>query len=326
MRKTIALFALFLLLCGCNSKDVQISVSDNESAQSSEIKLADIKQKQGAYKIGIIQYSDASELEEARRGFLASMDGSGFKSGENLYIDIQYGYSDEERVADVAKKYALEGKNLVVTFSEQAAEAASKHIHGTPVLYCVASGGKFGTNVTGVSDSVEPSAHAELIKKLVPEAKKVAVMYCVREKRAADIAENFAAGAKAYELTAEKKPINTFEDIEQTARSLKGKYDAVFIPSDNTFSNAEAIASVKEQSDLPVFVGDKGMVEYGGDAAVGIDYNRLGTLAGEMAGKILRGAKPSQLAPVKVEYPVYYVREGSFFVPEDIRTRVITIG
>ncbi len=87
-------------------------------------------------------------------------------------------------------------------------------------------------------------------------------------------------------------------DIQQAVRSLVGKVQAIYVPTDNVLASAmPTLVSVTEEAKLPVICGEGGMVKAGGLATLGVDYYKLGFQAGEMAADILSGkSKPADMA------------------------------
>jgi len=85
-------------------------------------------------------------------------------------------------------------------------------------------------------------------------------------------------------------------DVYTAAKSLVGRVDAVFIPTDNTIVSAlESVLKVGTQNKLPIFAADVDSVERGAVAAMGFDYYKHGYQTGIMAKKILEGTSPATL-------------------------------
>jgi putative ABC transport system substrate-binding protein len=90
-------------------------------------------------------------------------------------------------------------------------------------------------------------------------------------------------------------------DVYTAAKSLVGKSDAIFIPTDNTIVSAlESVLKVGTQNKLPVFAADVDSVERGAVAAMGFDYYKHGYQTGAMAKKIIQGTSPQEL-PVEFQ-------------------------
>ena len=158
-----------------------------------------------------------------------------------------------------------------------------------------------GGNVTGTSDLNPVSDQIALLQKLVPEAKKVGILYCSAEDNSgiqADLAEK---ACKDAGLSTERFTVSSSNEIQQVVESMAGKVDAVYAPTDNVIAAGIATVSmVANENNLPVICGEENMVNGGGLATYSLNYRDLGYRAGEMAVKILKGeAKP---ADMPIEY------------------------
>ena len=157
---------------------------------------------------------------------------------------------------------------------------------------------KPGTNVTGTTDMNPVEQQLDLLLKIVPNAKSVGTIYCsseVNSQLQVDILKKAAAGKN---VTIKEATVSNVNDIQQAARSLVGKVQAIYVPTDNVLASAmPTLISVTEEAKLPVICGEGGMVKAGGVATLGVDYYKLGFQAGEMAADILGGkSKPADMA------------------------------
>ena len=72
------------------------------------------------------------------------------------------------------------------------------------------------------------------------------------------------------------------------------------MPTDNTIVSAlEAVLSVGQDANLPVFSGDTDSVERGAVATVGFDYYQIGRQTGDIVLRILNGEDPGSI-PVTI--------------------------
>lgn len=150
--------------------------------------------------------------------------------------------------------------------------------------------------ITGVSDLLPLDKHLEMVMTYKPDIKRLGVLYNAGEANSkatvATIKEmSGAMGFKVVEATAAKTA-----DVYTAAKSLVGRSDAVFVPTDNTIVSAlESVLKVGIQNKLPIFAADVDSVERGAVAAMGFDYYKHGYQTGAMAKKILEGASPASL-------------------------------
>ena len=157
-----------------------------------------------------------------------------------------------------------------------------------------------GGNVTGVSDLLPVKKHLEMVLEYKPDIKKLGVMYNAGEANSKATVETIKSlseemGFKVVDATAAKTA-----DVYQAAKSLIGRVDAVFIPTDNTIVSAlESVIKIGVQNKLPIFAADIDSVKRGAVAAMGFDYYKHGYQTGAMMEKILKGASP---ATIPVEF------------------------
>jgi putative ABC transport system substrate-binding protein len=150
-----------------------------------------------------------------------------------------------------------------------------------------------GGDVTGVSDLLPIKKHLQMVLEFMPGIKTLGVMYNAGEANSKSTVESIKKlskemGFKVVEATASKTA-----EVYQAAKSLVGRVDAVFIPTDNTIVSAlESVIKIGVQNKLPIFAADVDSVKRGAVAAMGFDYFKHGYQTGAMVEKILKSLKP----------------------------------
>jgi putative ABC transport system substrate-binding protein len=157
-----------------------------------------------------------------------------------------------------------------------------------------------GGNVSGTSDLTPVRQQIELITKLVPNAKKIAILYSSSESNSKIQVEMAKEAAEEFNLVVEEATVSGTNDIEQVVQSLIGKVDAIYAPTDNTIaSGMPTVAMVANANGIPVICGEEGMVGKGGLATYGIDYYKLGWLTGKQAVRIIKGEADTATMPIE---------------------------
>ena len=155
--------------------------------------------------------------------------------------------------------------------------------------------------VTGVSDLLPIVKHIKMVLGYDKSIKKLGLLYNAGEANSKATIASIKAlrsslGFETVEATASKTA-----DVYQAAKSLVGRVDAVFIPTDNTIISAlESVIKVGVQNKLPIFAADVDSVKRGAVAAMGFDYYKHGYQTGAIAEKILGGVKPEDI-PVEFQ-------------------------
>ena len=285
--------------------------------------------------VGIVQLVEHAALDAANKGFVDGLASKGFKEGQNITFDRQNAQADQSNLQNIANRFVNNKVNLICAIATPAAQTVANitpdiPIVGTAITDYVAAklvkdNAKPGTNVTGTTDMNPVEAQLDLALQLVPGAKTIGTIYCsseVNSQLQVDILKKAAANKK---VEIKEATVSTVNDIQQAARSLIGKVDAIYIPTDNVLASAmPTLTIVTEEAKLPVICGEGGMVNAGGTATLGVDYYKLGVQTGEMAADILNGkAKPQDMAiQFQKDFDIIVNVEGAkkigLTIPEEI--------
>ena len=246
-------------------------------------------------------------LDAVRDGVRDELKAAGYEDGKNFKFSYQSAQGNVGTAAQIARKYAGDRPSAIVaiaTPSAQSAVAATKQI---PVIYSavtdpvaaklVKDWGPSGTNVTGVSDLSPLEKHLELIKKIVPNAKRVGVIYSPGEANSVAIVAALKKAAGPAGITIVEAAAARTVDVPTAAQSLIGKADAIYTPTDNNVVSAfEGIVKVAQQAKLPVIAADTATVERGAVAALGLNYYDIGRQTGKIVVRVLKGEAPGKIA------------------------------
>lgn len=257
-------------------------------------------------KIGISQLVEHPALDSAREGFIEALKEAGYEDGKNIKIDFQNAQNDITNAQTIARKFVDEKVDMILAIATSAAQAAANVTKDIPILITAVtdpvSAGlaesleKPGGNVTGTTDMNPVAEQIKLIKDLVPNAKKVGILYNAGEinsKIQVDIAKQAAA---EYGLTIVEATVTNSNEVSQATQSLMGRVDAIYVPTDNTIvSSISAVIKVANDHKIPVIGSERGQVEAGAVATKGIDYKELGKQTGRIAVEIIKGKKPQDI-------------------------------
>lgn len=298
-RKLAAMFmALSLaagLLAGCGSKE---GGSGDQGDKGDKV-----------YKIGVIQLTEHPALDAAYEGFVEGLKEAGYEEGKNIKIDYQNAQGEQSNCLTIADKFVNDGVDLILAIATPAAQAMASKTSTIPILVTavtdpassglVDSNEKPGGNVSGTSDLTPVKEQIDLLRELIPDAKNVGILYCSAEDNSKFQANLALDALKALNMTGEEYTFSTLDEIQTVVGSMKGKVDAIYVPTDNTAANGMAtISMVATEAGLPVIVGESGMVSNGGLATYGLSYLKLGIMTGKQAASILNGEAETATMPI----------------------------
>lgn len=258
--------------------------------------------------VGIVQLVEHAALDAANKGFVEGLASKGYKEGENIAFDRQNAQADQSNLQNIAHRFVNNKVNLICAIATPAAQTVANVTSDIPIVATavtdyktaklVKDNAKPGTNVTGTTDMNPVEQQLDLLLKIVPNAKSVGTIYCSSEVNSQLQVDILKKAATAKGVTVSEATVSNVNDIQQAARSLLGKVQAIYVPTDNVLASAmPTLTTVTEEAKLPVICGEGGMVKAGGLATLGVDYYKLGFQAGEMAADILSGkSKPADMA------------------------------
>lgn len=331
MKKRLMALGMGLLmvagLVGCGSKDT--TTGSTQNPQEKQI------------KIGIVQIVEHPALDAARLGFLETLKKNGYEEGKNLIVDYQNAQGDQNNLQSIGQKFASDKPDLILAIATPAAQAVAGKTQEIPILITavtdpvgaklVKSAEKPGTNVTGTNDMNPIKDQMELLKRLVPNAKTIGVIYNAGEQNSQTQVNLLKQIAATLGLEVKEATVATTADVMQSAQSMVGKVQAIYVPTDNTVvSAASSVVQIADKNKLPIISGESSVVEKGALATIGIDYKKLGEQTGDMAVRILKGAKPQDMAvESQKEFSITINKKNAdllgITIPEDIMTKAAKI-
>lgn len=314
----VAAFFTLTSLTGCGNT-TETSSNNNEGV--SQVSSTE-EENSSNYKIGIIQLVEHNALDAAREGFIDGLKEAGYEAGKNITLDYQNAQGDQSNCPTIASKLVNDKNDLILAIATPAAQAVANATKEIPVLVTaitdpadaklVASNEAPGANVSGTSDLTPVKEQITLIKQVLPEAKKVGLLYCSSEANSKFQIELAKESCKAEGLETVEATVSNSNEIQQVVQSLVGKVDAMYIPTDNMLANGmSTVIQVTTPAKIPVFAGEEGMVENGGLMTYGIDYYELGKLTAKQAIDILENGKST------ADMPIGYCTEFTFKVNEE---------
>ncbi len=291
----ILVLALAMSLVGCGVKDKEtVAGSDAAKGTGSKDKVT----------IGIGQFAVHASLDNCKNGFLAGLEEAGYKEGDNLKVLFENAQADGGIAGQIAKDFAAKKVDLIcgiATPMAQSAFAAAKD-NKIPVIFTAVTdpiaaelAKKDGTpngEVTGTSDKLAVKEQLEMIRSILPDAKKIGIMYTTSEVNSISAIEEYKKLAPDYGFEIVESGIAATADIPLAADNLVGKVDCITNLTDNTVvSSLPVILEKAGAKNIPVFGSEVEQVKIGCLAAMGIDYFELGKQTGAMAAQVLSGKK-----------------------------------
>ena len=272
--------------------------------------------KKDVFRIGISQFITHQSLDATREGFVDELAKQGYVEGENIEIDFQNAQGEQRNLKTISRQLA-ESSDVVLAIATPSAQSLANTTQTTPVIFSavtdpvsaklVESREHPGGNVTGTSDQSSDaiSTQINLIKKVLPKAKSIGILYTQSEPNSVVQKDEAKRLLEEKGFTVVEKTILDSNNVKAAAESLMTEVDMVFVPTDNIISSTmETVKQVSIKHKVPVFGGSTEMVAVGGLYNYGTNYEELGRQTARMLVRILKGEKPENIAvelPEKLE-------------------------
>lgn len=268
--------------------------------------------KKDMFRIGISQFITHQSLDATREGFVDELAKQGYVEGKNIEIDLQNAQGEQRNLKTISQQLA-ESSDVVLAIATPSAQSLANTTQTIPVIFSavtdpvsaklVESREHPGGNVTGTSDQSSDaiSTQINLIKKVLPKAKTIGILYTQSEPNSVVQKDEAKRLLEEKGFTVVEKTILDSNNVKVAAESLMAEVDMVFVPTDNIISSTmETVKQVSIKHKVPVFGGSTEMVAVGGLYNYGTNYEELGRQTARMLIRVLKGEKPENIA---VELP-----------------------
>ena len=272
--------------------------------------------KKDVFRIGISQFITHQSLDATREGFVDELAKQGYIEGKNIEIDLQNAQGEQRNLKTISQQLA-ESSDVVLAIATPSAQSLANTTQTTPVVFSavtdpvsaklVESREHPGGNVTGTSDQSSDaiSTQINLIKKVLPKAKTIGILYTQSEPNSVVQKDEAKRLLEEKGFTVVEKTILDSNNVKAAAESLMTEVDMVFVPTDNIISSTmETVKQVSIKHKVPVFGGSTEMIAVGGLYNYGTNYEELGRQTARMLIRVLKGENPENIAvelPEKLE-------------------------
>src|SRR5262245_14126125 len=258
--------------------------------------------------IGYLHSASPEPYSPMVAAFRQGLAEAGYVDGQNVTIDYRWAESQFNRLPALAAELVARRPAILVAaggdVSAVAAKAATTTvpivftIGGDPVAYGLVSNlSRPSGNLTGVTFftiTLGPK-RLELLRELLPKASKIAML--VNPKSLNPDAKEVQEAARALGQSVHVLDAASKEEIDMAFRSLaQGRDDALIVVSNPLFtSRREQIVALANYHRVPAmyplreYVASRGLISYG--TSIKDAYRQSGVYTG----RLLKGAKPSDL-------------------------------
>jgi putative ABC transport system substrate-binding protein len=264
--------------------------------------------------IGLLESRSPDAISDRLRAFRQGLKDTGYVEGENIAIEYRFAENQIDRLPTLAADLVRRQVAVIATAGPSAAFAVKAATATIPSLFAVAedpvrldlvaSLARPGGNLTGINvfNSELVTKRLELLRELVPRAKRVAVLVDpADEANTRSTLRDAEAAARAMGLRIQVVNATTTHEIDAAFEAMaREKADAQFVGA-FPFLNGRRVQLVQLAAfhRLPATYSQRETAEVGGLMSYGANLQDAYRQLGVYAGRILKGAKPADLPVVQ---------------------------
>ncbi|MCK9512932.1 MAG: ABC transporter substrate-binding protein [Pigmentiphaga sp.] len=256
--------------------------------------------------VAVLAIVEHPALDSVRDGVKDELAEAGYKEGENLRWQYQSAQGNVGTAAQIARTFVGSNPDAIVGIATPTAQAVAAATKTVPLVYSAVTDpvvaklvpgfDASGTNVTGVSDELALEDQIDLIKRILPDAKRVGMVYNPGEANSAVVVERMKELLPKHGMTLVEAAAPRTVDVSSAAGRLVGNVDVIYTSTDNNVVSAyEALVKVGNETDTPLIAADTDSVKRGAIAALGLNYYDIGRQTGRIVVRILEGEEPGKI-------------------------------
>ena len=269
------------------------------------------------YRLGFLSSGSATAQASLVAALRDGLRAHGWFEGRNILIDYRFAENRFDRLPELAAELVRLKVDLIVATPAAAAVAAKKATGTIPIVIAggadpvglglVANLARPGGNVTGSVGSVEDlyAKRLQLLKEAIPNARRVAILSNPASMTQPMSVSSAKAAASSLGVALQLLEVRAPNDFDGAfATMAKDRAEALLVVADPLFgTHAGRLAELVATYRLPSIYAVRGEFEPGGLIFYGSSVPQQVRQAAVYVDKILKGAKPGDLA---VEQPTKF--------------------
>jgi putative ABC transport system substrate-binding protein len=286
----IAAFLLTIFLMSAGFADAKVPVS-------------------GKKKIAIFTLLPHPSLDEAQAAFVLEMQKLGYVEGTNTTYIQKDMHGQVSTASGIANELSAQNPDIIITLTTPPTQAVAKTAR-CPVVFMsvvdpigigIVKSLKGEERVTGVRFDWAYDSQFQLIKEILPKARRVGVIHNPGDAASKYNVARMKEIAGKYNFEIIDGIVNNTNEVYPVTQNIAKRVDVIFSSDNTAISAAPAVIKAGIENKVPVFSGEKGFVEKGAVGAVSVNFKEMGIEAAKLADRILRGEKNIPITAVRAK-------------------------
>jgi len=277
---------------------------------------------------------NAANIEQLRKG----LRGAGYSEGRNLAIEYRASDGRAGRYGSLAEELERAGVDVLIARGTQAALGARDVIRDIPIVALgvndpvdtglVASFERPGGNVTGIAFLIKDleTRRVDVLRALAPKTRRVVGLMNMGNPAIAHAWKMAEEAARGFKLDTMLVDVRKRSQIEPSFDAVR-EGDAVVVQLGTLgATQRQSVVELAAHHRLPAIYTARQYVDAGGLVSYGLDAGQLFFRAATFVDKLVKGAKPGELAmepPPKFELVINRktLRSLDLVIPPDLLLR-----
>lgn len=260
--------------------------------------------------VAIANYGPHASLHAAIAGFKEQMRAEGFAENQNIHYETADVGFDPSLIQQMLISLKAKNPKAMLVMTTPVAQAAKGKIHDIPLIYTVITDPveaglikekyKADGNITGSSDMQDLKAFLQFSKSILPQAKRVGLLYATSEANDIALVNMMKASAAKLDMSVIAIPVEQARDVQIRMQEFKNKVDLIYVGTSGPIQPTLPVISAEARKmHIPLFnVEEQAVKDSLALASFGIDYKAVGKNAAKLTADVLRGQKISELTPL----------------------------
>lgn len=286
------------------------------------------------FHLGIAYFREDADTDSCLRGLTDGLRELGFEQGRNLDLRKAQAGGDLSQIPAIMHKLDVQDIDLIVPISTPCVTAAASLVKSKPAVFTLcddpieAGAGKSFSNhlphMTGIASFPPVAATAEMLKKLLPDIKRVGMVYHPSTGIKVPAAAREELTSRG--ITLEALTMEDSDDVSQAIKTLLAKnVETVWIADSKTaHRSVDAIVKATSQARIPVVLNDMNFAQRGVLACVAAGAYQSGHAAAAPIARVLMGENPKDIPIENLTVPRTYInptvaRDLQIVVPQELQ-------
>lgn len=249
-------------------------------------------EKSDAIKIGLVVPVQNVALDDIVDGFTKELKAS--LPGSALDIRVQNAAGDINLQKSMINKFINDRVDLIVPVGKAATLMALNMVPKEQNILFLAAFIEPESQISlqhpklmGVIDEIPPLVQINFMRAVMPELKKVALVYVSSDKVFDDVKE-FSEKAATFGITVQKLMVQNLAELYTVASRIDADNQAIFTLKDvMVASGINALVQQANALKIPLITSDEGTIRSGGAFAVGVTEADIGRQGARIAARYI---------------------------------------